>query len=130
MKLLSYTTTNRTFVMGFPSHSTHTLKPLDVGIFGPLAPYYSAELSRVQQQSQGLLGMKKIDFYGLFKAAYACSFTESNITSAFEATSVWPMDGTPVTTKSDCTTPPLQTGEIDPSDGPSCLSSADCKHTR
>lgn len=88
MEFLSYATKNRILVMVFPSHSTHTLQPLDVGIFGPLASYYSSQLSIVQQQSQGLLAIKKADFYSLFKTAYASSFTEKNILSAFEATRI------------------------------------------
>jgi len=51
MEFLSYATRNRILVMVFPSHSTHTLQPLDVGVFGPLSSYYSSELSRIQQQS-------------------------------------------------------------------------------
>ena len=130
MEFLTYATKNRILVMVFPSHSTHTLQPLDVGVFGPLQRAYSSELSRVQQQSQGLLEVKKSDFYRLFKAAYDSSFTEKNILSAFEATGIWPMDRTPVTTKFDYTTPPLQTGNTGPSDSLSHLSPANWKRTR
>ena len=112
--------------MVFPSHSTHTLQPLDVGIFGPLSSYYSSELVRHQQRSQGLLPVVKADFYGLFKSAYASSFTEANIYSAFEATGIWPMDRTIVTKKFDYRTPPEQTDNIRPSP----LSPADWKRTQ
>jgi hypothetical protein len=70
--------------------------------------------------------VKNADFYGLFKSAYALSFTKSNITSAFEATGIWPMDRTPVTTKFDYTTSPLQIDQI----GLFTLSPADWKRTR
>lgn len=109
--------------MGFPSHSIHTLQPLDVGLFSSLGSYYSSTLAQIQQQSQGLLKIKKRDFYGLFKSAYASSFTSSNIISAFTATGIWPGDRTVVTDKFKYTTPPLQT---DPK-SPSHLSPADWK---
>ncbi|KAF7568794.1 hypothetical protein PtrM4_134070 [Pyrenophora tritici-repentis] len=60
----------------------------------------------------GLLPVVKADFYGLFKPAYASSFTEANIVAAFEATGIWPMDRTVVTKRFDYTTPPLQTDNI------------------
>jgi hypothetical protein len=74
-----------------------------------------------QQQSQGLLPVVKADFYALFKAAYASSFTENNIRSAFEATGIWPMDRSVVTTKFKYTTPPDRIDQI----GLSHLSPAD-----
>ena len=125
MEFLAYATKNRILVMVFPSHSTHTLQPLDVGVFGPLQSYYSSELVRLQQRSKGLLLVKKVDFYGIFKSAYASSFTESNIMSAFEATGIWPMDRTIVTKKFDYRTPPPQTDNM----APSHLSPADWKRT-
>ena len=61
--------------------------------------------------------MAKANFYGLFKVAYASSFTEDNIMSAFKATGIWPMDRTVI----KYTTPPEQTDQM----GPSHLSPAD-----
>lgn len=123
---MDYSIKNRIIVMVFPSHSTHTLQPLDVGIFGPLSSYYSSELLRQQQRSQGLLPVVKADFYRLFKSAYASSFTKANIIAAFEATGIWPMDRTVVTKRFDYTTPPLQTDNM----GPFYLSPADWKRTQ
>jgi hypothetical protein len=125
-EFLDYAIGNHISVMVFPSHSTHTLQPLDVGIFGPLLSYYLSELVRHQQRSQGLLPVVKADFYGFFKSAYASLFTEANIYSAFEATGIWPMDQTIVTKKFDYRTPPEQTDNIRPSH----LSPADWKRTQ
>jgi hypothetical protein len=121
MEFLAYAVSKRILVMVFPSHSTHTLQPLDVGLFGPLQRAYSSELSWFQQRSQGLLDVKKADFYGFFKTAYASSFTEKNIISSFGATGIWPMDRSVVTTKFKYTTPPEQIDNM----GPSHLSPAD-----
>jgi hypothetical protein len=126
MDFLAYATQNRILVMVFPSHSTHTLQLLDVGVFGPLSSYYSSQLARIQQQSQGLLPVRKADFYSLFKSAYASSFTAANITSAFEATGIWPMDRTVVTKRFNYSTPPDQTDNL----APSHLSPADWKRVQ
>jgi hypothetical protein len=115
MEFLTYAIRKRILIMVFPSHSTHTLQPLDVGMFGPLSRAYSSELARFQQQSQGLLQVKKADFYGFFKTAYASAFTKKNIRSAFKATGIWPKDRSVVTTKFKYTTPPDQTDNIEPS---------------
>ena len=121
MKFIDYATKNRIILAIFPPHSTHTLQPLDDGLFGPLASAYSSELSSHHSASQGLLPVKKADFYGLFKLAYAKSFTESNIISSFEATGIWPMDPSPVLDRLQPTTPPHQTDQNNDG-GPSELS--------
>jgi hypothetical protein len=51
MQFLSYAADKRILVMVFPSHSTYTLQPLDVGLFRPLSSYYSSQLASIQQQS-------------------------------------------------------------------------------
>jgi hypothetical protein len=71
MQFLEYAVKNRIIVMKYPSHSTHSLQSLDVGIFSPLSTAYSSELCQQQQRSQGLLPVKKPDFYGIVKRAWA-----------------------------------------------------------
>jgi hypothetical protein len=93
----------------FLPHSTHTLQPLDVGLFGPLATQYSSELSLQHQASQGLLPVKKADFYSLFKSAYTKSLTEKNVISSSKATGIWPTDLSPVLNRLQPRTPPRQT---------------------
>ncbi|KAF2844427.1 hypothetical protein T440DRAFT_494103 [Plenodomus tracheiphilus IPT5] len=44
------------------------------------------------ERSQGLLSLKKGDFYSLFKLAWDASFTVDNILSSFSATGIYPMD--------------------------------------
>jgi hypothetical protein len=125
MQFLEYAIKNRILVMKCPSHSTHSLQPLDVSIFGPLSTAYSSELHVQQQRSQCLLPVKKPDFYRLFKQAWASAASKSNIKAAFEATGIWPQDRTVVTKKFEYTTPPNQ---IDLGDV-SHLSPADWRRT-
>ena len=51
---------HRVIPLCFPSHSTHLLQPLDVGLFGPLQHYYSAGLD--EWIAKGEEGMNKGEF--------------------------------------------------------------------
>jgi hypothetical protein len=75
----------------FP-HSTHTLQPLDVVMFSPMASSYSQELSQFLHGSQGLIGVKKGDFFPIFWIAWMRTFKRKTILKSFEATGIFPMD--------------------------------------
>jgi hypothetical protein len=45
MDFINYCNDNKILLAVFPPHSTHTLQPLDVGLFKPLSTAYSIELS-------------------------------------------------------------------------------------
>jgi hypothetical protein len=89
---IDYCDRHRILLVVFPPHSTHSLQPLDVVLFSPLAAAYSDELSQFLHRSQGLLDMQKSDFLRLFWAAYTRSFTADNIISGFAATGIHPRD--------------------------------------
>jgi hypothetical protein len=91
-----------------PPYSTHQLQPLDVVMYSPLSAAYSSELRQQQYRSLGLLLVKKADFFPLFWSAYTRSFKEKSILSAFEATSIWPMNREVVTNKFRLYTPPQE----------------------
>jgi hypothetical protein len=45
-------------ILCLPSHTTHALQPCDVGVFGPLATYWAAEVSEVcLELAPGLIEM-------------------------------------------------------------------------
>ena len=79
-------------VLILPPHTTQRLQPLDVGLFGPLAKAYSAELLQIGSNSQYMTGITKRMFWSMFRIAWEKSFTEKNIVSAFKTTGIWPMD--------------------------------------
>jgi hypothetical protein len=87
-----YCDLHRILLAVMPPHSTHTLQPLDVVMFKPLSSAYSKELTNHLHQSQGLIPIKKGDFFPLFYRAWEVSFRKELITKSFEATSIWPMD--------------------------------------
>jgi hypothetical protein len=63
-----------------------------VVLYGPLSGAYSQELTTYLHNSQGLLAVKKGDFFPLFWAAWTSSFTTANILSSFKNTGIIPMD--------------------------------------
>jgi hypothetical protein len=70
-----------------PPHSTHTLQPFDVVMFKPLSTAYSTELTNHLHQSQGLVPIKKGDFFLLFWKAWRTLFTNKDLVrKSFEAT--------------------------------------------
>ena len=73
----------------FPSHSTHLLQPLDVGIFGPLGQYYSNEVD-LWSWAHPYQVISKGDFFLLCQSARRASLTEKNIKAAFAVTGINP----------------------------------------
>lgn len=89
---IDFCDSNKILLAIFPPHSTHSLQPLDVVLFGPLAKYYSQQLDRQLYQSQGLTRITKRDFFENFWPAWASTMRPDLIKKSFEATGVWPKD--------------------------------------
>jgi len=73
-----------------PSHATHVLQPLDVGIFGPLSTYYKQELEDRVRQLGPYGKIKKGDVFHMLQGARLKTFTEDNIQSAWRACGLIP----------------------------------------
>jgi len=54
----------------YPPYSTHWLQPLDIGVFAPLAIFYSQNLDCFIQESQGLSSVTKRHFFLYFLACF------------------------------------------------------------
>jgi hypothetical protein len=91
-EFLNYCLQRKIYVSVFPPHSTHTLQPLDVVCFKPLSSAYKKRLTEHTQKSQGLVPIKKGDFFLLFWDAWQDSFTKKTILRSWAATGIWPMD--------------------------------------
>ena len=63
---IDFCDSNKILLAIFPPHATHSLQPLDVVVFAPLAAEYSRELDRRSQRSQGLATAKKDSFFEVF----------------------------------------------------------------
>ena len=90
MDFIEYCNDNKILLFVFPPHATHTLQPLDVVMFKPLATAYSTQLMGYLQDSQGLLNLTKGDFFPLFWRAWGSVFKPPLIKRSFEATGIYP----------------------------------------
>jgi hypothetical protein len=81
---------NKMLLAAFPPHATHTLQPLNVGMFNPLSNAYSTKLAGYLQDSQGLLNLTKGDFFPLFWRAWVNVFKPPLIKRSFKATGIHP----------------------------------------
>ena len=94
----------------FPPHATHTLQPLDVVCFKPLASDYTNELDIRTQKTHGWLPITKGDFSPLFWKAWTRTFTEL-VKKAFSVTGIFPPNANVIldkfaTTPERAATPP------------------------
>jgi hypothetical protein len=92
MKFLNWCEQHKILLAVYPPHSTHRLQPLDVGIFAPLANYYSQALDDLVRKSEGHTSISKRDFFSIFWPAFEKAFTKENIVSAWSNTGIWPLD--------------------------------------
>jgi len=91
-EFIKYASDHNIHLLCLPSHSTHVLQPLDVGIFSPLTTYYKQELEhRVRQQ--GPHGMiKKGDIFPMLQRARQKTFQPETMRSAWRASGLIPFN--------------------------------------
>ena len=92
LPFINYADTNRILLTVFPPHSTHRLQPLDIGLFSPLATFYSQEIDRLLSESQGFTRITKRDFWPLFYKAWEKAFHTQNVCSAWKAAGLYPLN--------------------------------------
>ena len=111
---LEYCHQNRIIVAILPPHSTQTLQPLDVVCFKPLSLYYTEELSKYLQESQGLSPIGKTKFVSLLWPAWMTTFTKTLVLSAFTATGISPPNADVILNRfrhtSQSCSPPISSG--------------------
>jgi hypothetical protein len=89
MRFINYCDQNHILLAILPPHSIHRLQPLDVGLFAPLAQYYTQQLDKFIIETQGLVHVTKRHFWKFFIQAFTQAFTEQNIRSNWEATELY-----------------------------------------
>lgn len=87
---INYCDAHKILLMIYPPHSTHTLQPLDVVCFSPLAQNYTKELEAHTQRGQGIVSIDKSDFFNLFWPAWVTTFTKTSVEKSFSATGIHP----------------------------------------
>lgn len=75
-----------------PSHSTHLLQPLDVGLFSPYQHFYGQAVDNYMRSGQNHAGIKKAVFIPFLTFARDSTFTSKNITQAFLACGISPLN--------------------------------------
>src|SRR6266498_262685 len=90
IRFINYANQNRILLTFLPPHSTHRLQPLDVGLFGPLANYYTQEIDRFVAEYQSYVTISKRHFWKFFLEAYNRAFTKENVESGWAATGIYP----------------------------------------
>jgi hypothetical protein len=96
---IKYAIAHRITLLILPPYTTYCLQPLDVGIFGPLAHFFSKQIRALLNRGDSLVRSNKALFYKLFKPAFKQALTESNIKSSFAKCGIWPHDPTKVTSQ-------------------------------
>jgi hypothetical protein len=79
MRFLDTADRLRILVLVLPSHITHRLQPLDVGIFSALSTAYTNQLNTLQYKSLGLVSITKRLFYSLFREPFKEAFIKKPI---------------------------------------------------
>jgi hypothetical protein len=92
MKFIDYCDANRILLMTYTPHSTHSLQPLDVGIFSHLSLAYSSQLEEFLHKSQGLSHITKRDFFRLFWPAWGKALSSKNILSSWRTVGISPLN--------------------------------------
>ncbi|KDQ56839.1 hypothetical protein JAAARDRAFT_131713, partial [Jaapia argillacea MUCL 33604] len=74
-------------VLCLPSHTTHWLQLCDIGVFGPLASCWKAEVNEAGHQ---YIPIRKSNLLHYYHKARVCTFKPLTIKSAFAKTGIWP----------------------------------------
>jgi len=75
-----------------PSHSTHHLQPLDVGVFGPYQHHYSQAIDEESRILHGVLNIGKHNFWVLLQRARLKTFTLTTISSGWRKSGLYPLN--------------------------------------
>jgi hypothetical protein len=73
-------------------------------LFSPLSRYYTTQLNRNLQQLQGLLSVKKGNFFLSFWEAWRATIRLELILKSFKATGVWLIDSEVILKRFNATT--------------------------
>jgi hypothetical protein len=72
-----------------PSHTTHCLQPCNIGVFGPLASCWKAEVNKASRKN---IAIMKYNLPEIYSQARDRAFTQTTIQSAFRKTGIYPFD--------------------------------------
>ena len=96
---LKFCLDNEIYPIIIPSHTSHLLQPLDVGVFGPYAKKYSQALDNyvLTHLTEDYIG--KEDFFPILAMCRDQALTPQNIIKSFEATGIHPFNNRIIVTR-------------------------------
>ena len=97
IEFIEYCLSTQIIVYCLPSHSTHLLQPLDVGLFSPLQKYYGQQVDKLTRY--GNITIRKGNFLPMLVAARDATFTKVNIEGAWRGAGLIPMNARVVLAK-------------------------------
>ena len=90
---------NNIHLLRSPSHTTHLLQPLDVGVYGPIMMAWVQILVEFSYSHIGK-ALTKEGFPALLKQIWLRGFTGSNAIAGFKATGIVPFNSSCIAAKS------------------------------
>jgi hypothetical protein len=90
LEVLEFCFENNITLCRLPSHTSYKLQPCDMGVFGPLKEAYRDQVDRLFQGGANTIG--KEHFTSVYSPARARAFTKRNITSAWAACGLFPLN--------------------------------------
>lgn len=90
LEVLEFCFENNITLCRLPSHTTHKLQPCDVGVFALLKDAYRDEVERLYRGGVNTIG--KEHFTSVYSSAREKAFTKRNITSAWAACGLFPLN--------------------------------------
>jgi len=97
LEFYQYAIDNNIELLCFPSHTTHLLQPLDVGLFGPLQKYYGKAANDHMRDTRA--AVVKGTFWKFYSAARRQAYTKENLKSAWRKTEIHPFNPNAVLTQ-------------------------------
>ncbi|KAJ8886825.1 hypothetical protein PR048_013037 [Dryococelus australis] len=82
---------NDIYLFTFPSHTTHLLQPLDVGVYRPFKLAWGKSLNNYMARNPNQ-EPNKTNFHALMKPVCFRAFSPENILSSFQKTGISPLD--------------------------------------
>lgn len=76
-------------ILCLPSHTTHALQPCDVGVFGPLASAWKAEVAKASRE---FTPITKDNFLVHYHNARTKAMKQTTVAAAFAKTGIWPLN--------------------------------------
>ena len=96
IELIEMALSNNVHLLCLPSHTTHLLQPLDVGVFKSFKSNFNKTCTKYMSDHPGRVVTVEV-LASLVSEAYAGSFTPVNIMKGFKKTGIWPINPGEVT---------------------------------